>query len=1082
MLIVLTVIHGANRSADGVMRTTVCNSVTAGLAKVTTAGVAESAGGMGGLGGLGGGGGGGPGTDAVSLAGLGGKAGPGQAASIATGHNVRPSAAHGKDGNGVGGDGSNDWYAPPPHIQYRYPDGVLMVPAGLNESWVCIDARPLNKHAMIIALNTDRRVSIWNSSAAEATGFSAATRIDKLAKECFTAPGDTLFRLPRMVGDHAILELHNVVTANTSLPFVVGDVRDLAGEPAGHCFVAPAIRDDLTSMRSFLHEYLQHEMWEGLAYCDAVAKQLKDLVARTEGTVTLGLLDGDALKASSGRSRNSNQGTPSSALRPALDADNRRISSSSSQRSDPTHKRQSSGARGPSTSSGGEQMQLMGDSAEAFAADDWAMQLAADMQLLQTSIQREVAKMRLGVRLMGWDTLNTTARLCSTEWEWTNGERLLGAAARYHFAKASVGVETNVPPSFRLPASAARIIKAIINFAPAHCSVFLQHSQRSKRVGRVTVTVTLVSTDKNNGMGVMSGLGEKSHGLDSSARGNSMARSSVTLEHLRHSRAAVRERFDFDVLTAQVGREVFECCATVQMFSDDTAVSVHFPCVRDAVEDPANDPQKTPGGGLKPQSPGITSSGNTLLPTVATYCDCVVAVCLAQPMDQHNLGMMLLGITGVSLTICRDVADLQQRLPTVDMVVIANAYRARIEVDEDFDAVVIPVVDQDAPYQADASFLRLPLQRDDVFKLIVDASEVVAENKRAHEEAKEREAILQTRHDATWTKGALLGRGTFGVCYSATNDVTGGIMAVKQFEFVPRRAHGNVEDADAERERFMTSLVNEIRILTKLDHPNIVHYFHCERTDGGVNLFMELCEGSLHDVIRKHRTRDTSALYHKALPVILQQTLLAVAYLHNLSIIHRDLKPQNILTKGDRIKLTDFGTAHQVSQDETLHDTQGTLRFMAPEVYQAQSYNWSCDVWSIGCIVCEMLDVRVPFMNPGQHHMLGDIQQADTVVDQTLAGHVSDEARDFINLCLQVKPELRPSVSTLLLHPLVETQGSPFRLTTLMGGRPAPSSQPVVQQPSDVVGDAEAPNEDEMLPPAVVADFEGDGFSLDSQA
>jgi len=1097
-LLLIHAVGSANRNADKAMRVTIGRSVSAGFARVSTSALDAS-------------GAAGSGDGGVSLAGLGNKAGPGQA-QFAQGAPSQVGAASGQVGDGGGDEWSR--YQPPPHIAYRYPDGVLIMPAGRGPNgeatWVCIDARPLNKHTMVIGLDPDRRVSIWNSSAADATGFTSDARVGLLVKECLSAPGDTLFRLPRMVGDHAVLQLHNVVSNNTMLPFVVGDMRDLAGEPAGHCFVAPSIREDFTSMRSYLHEYLQHEMWEGLAYCDAIAKQLKELFQRAEAEAVGGQVVLLAPSQGGGSSSGTATGAAAVALRPkqsklqTLHDDNARRASSDGRRQSSIDGGALSGETHPigrgagqlqsRNASGGESIQRGGVPDDMPAELE---QLAVDLRLLHTSIQREVSKMRLSVRLMGWDTLSNTSRLIATQWEWTNGERMLGAAARYHFAKASVGVETNVPPSFRLPASAARIIKAIINFAPSHCTVFLQYSQRSRRVGRVTVTVTLVHDGTNATHGSLAGTegpgaGERNGSAPS--RG-SIAQSSVTLQHLRRSHAHVAEKFDFDVLTAQIGREVFECCATVQMFSDDTAVSVHFPCVRDVEDaDAAAGTSAPTAGNKKPSNADSPSSlgpqQDALPPTVATFCDCVVAVCLEQPMDQHNLGMMLLGITGVSLTICRDVADLQSRLPTVDMVIIANAYRAEIEVDDDIDAVVIPVVDEDAPYQADASFLRLPLVREDVFRLIVEASEVVADNKRAREEAREREKVLQARHDATWTKGALLGRGTFGVCYSATNDLTGGRMAVKQFEFVPRRAEG-LDDADAERERFMTSLVNEIRILTKLDHPNIVHYFHCERTDSGVNLFMELCEGSLHDVIKKHRTRDRNALYHRVLPVIVQQTLNAVAYLHNLNIIHRDLKPQNILTKGDRVKLTDFGTAHQVSQDETLHDTQGTLRFMAPEVYRAESYNWSCDVWSIGCIICEMLDVRVPFMQPGQHHMLGDLQQADIRIDESIASHISDEARDFISLCLQVKPGLRPAMSTLLLHPFVESLGSPVRLSTLMGGSTnsiptsdplGPGQTPAHVAPAPAAGDVQAPHEDEMLPPAVVADFSGDGFSLDSQA
>jgi serine/threonine protein kinase len=387
--------------------------------------------------------------------------------------------------------------------------------------------------------------------------------------------------------------------------------------------------------------------------------------------------------------------------------------------------------------------------------------------------------------------------------------------------------------------------------------------------------------------------------------------------------------------------------------------------------------------------------------------------------------MILLGITGVSLTMCRDTFELQQRLHQADIIIISNLYRDQVDNDCDLDAVVIPVIDEDMPYDSDSSFLRLPFKREEVHQLMVEASEYVAKAKDERKLREEQEIVLRARHDAPWTKGALLGRGTFGVCYVATNEINDAKMAVKQFT-VPQRGE--------QAEKFMRDLVNEIRILKALDHPNIVHYFYCERSDTGVNLFMELCDGSLQDIIKARTSPDPMKrdLYRRGLPTIMQQTLSAVAYLHEMNITHRDLKPQNILVKGDRIKLTDFGTAHQLAnKDETLREVQGTLRFMAPEVFKGESYNQSCDTWSIGCLMCVLLEVKVPWMQNKSEHLLVDLQQKDINLDN--ATHISSEARDLMNLCLQVPKHLRPPVKTLLMHPFVQNLDPTFRISQLTG-------------------------------------------------
>ena len=141
-------------------------------------------------------------------------------------------------------------------------------------------------------------------------------------------------------------------------------------------------------------------------------------------------------------------------------------------------------------------------------------------------------------------------------------------------------------------------------------------------------------------------------------------------------------------------------------------------------------------------------------------------------------------------------------------------------------------------------------------------------------------------------------------------------------------------------------LINEIEILAQLAHPNIVHYFYCERGENTVNLFMELAtEGSLQDLLARPTVGGVLTEEHVA--HITKQLLNAMNYLHDQDIIHRDIKPGNILLSGGKVKLTDFGTATQYMAS----DTQGTIYYMAPEVLDGVEYNVECDIWSVGCVV-----------------------------------------------------------------------------------------------------------------------------------
>ena len=85
-----------------------------------------------------------------------------------------------------------------------------------------------------------------------------------------------------------------------------------------------------------------------------------------------------------------------------------------------------------------------------------------------------------------------------------------------------------------------------------------------------------------------------------------------------------------------------------------------------------------------------------------------------------------------------------------------------------------------------------------------------------------------------------------------------------------------------------------------------------------------------------------------------------LAYLHGLKIRHRDIKPQNILVKGERVYLADFGISldwESLSRSTTTEESGKTLLYCAPEVAQFKPRNSSSDIWSLGCVFLEISNV-----------------------------------------------------------------------------------------------------------------------------
>lgn len=282
--------------------------------------------------------------------------------------------------------------------------------------------------------------------------------------------------------------------------------------------------------------------------------------------------------------------------------------------------------------------------------------------------------------------------------------------------------------------------------------------------------------------------------------------------------------------------------------------------------------------------------------------------------------------------------------------------------------------------------LKKPISATALQKELDKATEKNEEAKRADEELVRQREVFGTVRNSPWTLGRLLGKGAFATVYEATSTLTGGIMAVKII---------NVESFESR----IPDLMNEIKILCQLTHPNIIHYFYCERTESTLNLFMALADqGSVEDLLKK-----CPRLPENHVATILKQLLQAVNYLHECDVIHRDIKPGNMLISQGQLKLSDFGTATTT----TLEGMVGTPYYMAPEVINGQESGKESDVWSVGCVVCKCLQIDRP----------GGLLGYDA--PESFPDHVSPQCIDFIQSCMKVNPAERATAGTLLLHDFI---------------------------------------------------------------
>jgi len=263
-----------------------------------------------------------------------------------------------------------------------------------------------------------------------------------------------------------------------------------------------------------------------------------------------------------------------------------------------------------------------------------------------------------------------------------------------------------------------------------------------------------------------------------------------------------------------------------------------------------------------------------------------------------------------------------------------------------------------------------------------------------------------------WIKGALIGAGSFGKVYLGMDASTGLLMAVKQVE-LPTGSAPNEERKKA----MLSALEREIELLRDLHHPNIVQYHSSCVDEDHLNIFLEYVPGgSVTSLLRNY-----GAFEEPLVRNWVRQILTGLNYLHERDIIHRDIKGANMLVdnKGG-IKISDFGISKKV-EDNLLPGNrahrpslQGSVFWMAPEVVKQTAYTKKADIWSIGCLVVEMLTGEHPWAQLTQMQAIFKIGSS---AKPTIPRDICAEAEDFLKLTFELDHEARPSAADLLKHP-----------------------------------------------------------------
>ncbi|OEU16993.1 Pkinase-domain-containing protein [Fragilariopsis cylindrus CCMP1102] len=254
-----------------------------------------------------------------------------------------------------------------------------------------------------------------------------------------------------------------------------------------------------------------------------------------------------------------------------------------------------------------------------------------------------------------------------------------------------------------------------------------------------------------------------------------------------------------------------------------------------------------------------------------------------------------------------------------------------------------------------------------------------------------------------------LGHGHYGVVRKCMDRKTNEYYAIKS---IRKNKVKNIE-----------VLKREISILKEVKHPHIIELVDVFEDPKYLHLVTELCTGGeLFDrIIEKSQSLEGHYSEHDA-ALIIRDILDAIAYCHSKGIVHRDLKPENFLfstkSEGAPIKIIDFGLSRHNDANHAMKTKVGTPYYVAPEVLR-RDYTEGCDIWSIGVISYILLCGYPPFYGDNDAEIFNSVRSGQFDYPSPEWDEISNSAKQFVSLLLQIDPEMRPTALEGMDHPWI---------------------------------------------------------------
>ena len=253
----------------------------------------------------------------------------------------------------------------------------------------------------------------------------------------------------------------------------------------------------------------------------------------------------------------------------------------------------------------------------------------------------------------------------------------------------------------------------------------------------------------------------------------------------------------------------------------------------------------------------------------------------------------------------------------------------------------------------------------------------------------------------------IIGKGMYGKVLKALNKKENKYYAIKSLNF---------KDI-SEKERI--NIETEVNFLKELKHPNIVLYkdsFIDENNN--LNIVTSFCEGG--DLYKKLFKEKNNFFAEKTIINWLVQLLLGLSYIHDKKIVHRDIKTKNIFIQNENIlKIGDFGIAKifDQAQTQTMNKIVGTPLYMAPECFkQNKKYSYKSDIWSLGCCLYEMCNLKHAFEGKCFPAVSVKISEGKRAPVNKI---YSQDLKNLVDSMLNLNQRHRPNIANILERPFM---------------------------------------------------------------